>query len=79
MLPAFLEGLLPSAKEPFFGSPAVRPCDLIRGFASPPHDGFAILGRPSGKGMHSKRETTAGVSCKSRRHCTWPAASQRYA
>ena len=65
MLPAFLEGLLLRAKEPFFGNPAIRSCDLIRGFASPPHDGFAILGRPSGKGTDSKRETTGGcrISC----------------
>jgi hypothetical protein len=48
MLPAFLESPLSSAKEPFFGNPAIRSCDdLIRGFASPPHDGFALLGRPS--------------------------------
>jgi hypothetical protein len=32
--------------SPFFGSPAIRPCvDLTRGFASPPHDGFAVLGK----------------------------------
>ena len=31
--------------EPSFGNPAVRPHDLTRGFASPPRDGFAIIGK----------------------------------
>jgi hypothetical protein len=36
---------LPS-KSPSFGSPAVKPHDcLTRGFASPPHDGYAFLGK----------------------------------
>ena len=32
------------AASPSFGNPAVR-CRLTRGFASPPHDGFALIGK----------------------------------
>src|SRR2546425_11322813 len=43
LLPLSAGGGFASA-SPFFGSPAIRG-HLTRGFASPPHDGFALIGK----------------------------------
>ena len=38
---------MPSLFHPSFGSPAVRQPHLTRGFASLPHDRFAVVGKGS--------------------------------
>src|SRR5688572_18701935 len=54
--------------SPFFGNPAIRLCDrLTRGFASPPHDGFAVLGKglrwrvPIAMGVPSARSPSVRI------------------
>jgi len=42
----FAEAHVAATNRPSFGSSAIRPCiHLTRGFASPPHDGFALIGK----------------------------------
>src|SRR2546427_5927060 len=41
---------------PFFGSPAVRIGLLTRGFASPPRDGFALIGKGSPRPMWLRQD-----------------------